>query len=190
MKIRDLRPGDRLDGSPTGESATLISWSVPHPVYPGLALVVWRMGDGRLSLDALDPEQHDVTGSRVVAQSEDERLESLRRALDPPPAAVAAPPPAIGTEEAAPRPVVSRYFIAVTPGTGLRLGLQVNGQHPPNPPKGPFPISALRDLAAFEAFPETLLPRSDEALMWEVDEAVYREWNGDDDEDSCDDDDD
>ncbi|GAA1401861.1 hypothetical protein GCM10009613_60900 [Pseudonocardia kongjuensis] len=196
MRIADLRPGDRLEGSPTGESATLISWSVPHPVYPALALVVWRMGDGRLSLDALDPEQHDVTGSVVVEQSEDQRLESLRRAIGFPDDDGVPTGPVLADE--APRlpatgglpPESSRYFIAVSPGTGFRLAVKVTGRHPVEPPKGPFPVSSLRDVAAFEEFPPMLIPRTDEALMWEADQAIYQEWNDGEDDDGWGDDED
>lgn len=81
MKIRELLPGDRVSGGAGGGFATLISWSTPHPMWPGLALVVWRMRDGRLQLDALDPEYTAPTVHRVE-QTEDQRMASLRSAID------------------------------------------------------------------------------------------------------------
>lgn len=55
MRLRDLPPGARL-GTPGGESGILVCLHIPHPLYPGLALAVWRKNDGTWSLDALHPD--------------------------------------------------------------------------------------------------------------------------------------
>lgn len=54
MKISDLVPGDRVVIHGMG-SAIFIGIITPHPLYvnKGLSLVIWKMGDGSWSMDAL-----------------------------------------------------------------------------------------------------------------------------------------
>lgn len=51
VKVCDLEPGAVVANG--GMFAAFIS-KMPHPYYVGLQLVVWRMEDGRVMLDALD----------------------------------------------------------------------------------------------------------------------------------------
>ena len=73
--VNDLLPGAVIVNG--DRSATFIArcW---HPLYMGFMLVIWRLDDGTVSLDALTPEQE--VGQQVAA-SEDERVEALRAAL-------------------------------------------------------------------------------------------------------------
>jgi len=61
--VAELVGGDVV--SSAGRSATFIGRS-DHPRYPGMQLVVWRLDDGTVSLDALDSRQvvGDVVSSR------------------------------------------------------------------------------------------------------------------------------
>lgn len=74
-----LTPGDRIPAPlDHGERlATYIS-QTRHPIWPNLQLVIWRMPDGSLCLDALSPAQ-DV-GTVVPASAED-RARALEAAL-------------------------------------------------------------------------------------------------------------
>ena len=49
--VHDLVPGDLVVKESVG-SATFIAKG-PHPKYPGLQLVIWKLEDGTWSLDAL-----------------------------------------------------------------------------------------------------------------------------------------
>jgi len=51
--VRELLPGD-LVTAPDGAAAVFLT-ACPHPVYHHLLLVIWRMGDGNVRLDALHP---------------------------------------------------------------------------------------------------------------------------------------
>lgn len=53
--VLELSPGDVVDQG--GMSATHIAHT-SHPLYPALQLVVWRMADHSVSLDALHADQH------------------------------------------------------------------------------------------------------------------------------------
>jgi len=77
--VRDLAPGDVVDGPGGLFSATFIA-ATAHPLFGGLKLVVWQMSDGTVSLDALSPFQHvgDVRRSDAGL-----REAALRRALTP-----------------------------------------------------------------------------------------------------------
>lgn len=58
--VGDLEPGDVAHGEFDMHGRAGLALFVArtdHPVYNGLDLVVWRMGDGRWSHDALDPRQ-------------------------------------------------------------------------------------------------------------------------------------
>jgi hypothetical protein len=54
ITVKNLICGDVVEQA--GYQATFIGQS-PHPRYPDLALVVWRMSDGSVSLDALSYDQ-------------------------------------------------------------------------------------------------------------------------------------
>jgi hypothetical protein len=53
-RVNRLLPGDKV--SQGGRSAVFIT-ACPHPVWEGLRLVIWRMDDDSLSLDALRGDQ-------------------------------------------------------------------------------------------------------------------------------------
>jgi hypothetical protein len=72
--VSELRPGDLvLNG---GMEAVYIEHA-PHPLFPGLRLVIWRLGD-EWSFDAQDPRQ-DV-GEVWLPSDVDARMERLRGA--------------------------------------------------------------------------------------------------------------
>lgn len=50
--VADLRPGD-LVHLPGADVTGVFVAAAPHPRYPGLQLVVWRLSDGTWSHDAL-----------------------------------------------------------------------------------------------------------------------------------------
>lgn len=77
--VQDLEPGDVVDGPAGMGSATFIA-ACPHPFYPGLMLVIWRMDDGSISLDALR-ESQDVGQARLTTITQ--RWDALRDALHP-----------------------------------------------------------------------------------------------------------
>lgn len=51
--VASLIPGDLVRN---GDMEAVFIARVPHPLYPGLQLVTWRLGDG-WSFDALDARQ-------------------------------------------------------------------------------------------------------------------------------------
>jgi len=79
-RVEELLPGDIVRGPLTG-NITFVTQVFPHPMsvyqpqYIGLALVIWRMPDESVSMDALDPRQYigEVERSATV--------ESLKRGL-------------------------------------------------------------------------------------------------------------
>jgi hypothetical protein len=73
--VADLVPGDLVRNA--GMEAVYVTQS-PHPLYPGLRLVIWRLGDG-WSLDALDSRQE--VGEVRLASDFDARMARLRGAL-------------------------------------------------------------------------------------------------------------
>ena len=77
--VRDLKPGDVVDGPGGLFTATFIA-ATEHPIYAGMRLVTWRMPDGSVSLDALSPFQHVGDAREVDAST---REAALRRALIP-----------------------------------------------------------------------------------------------------------
>lgn len=74
-RVSELLPGDLV--SQGGMQAVFIT-HCPHPVWPRLRLVIWRLDDGGWSHDALDADQ-DV-GEAAPATSE-ERQHRLRAVL-------------------------------------------------------------------------------------------------------------
>lgn len=76
-RVANLLPGDLVTG-PGNERAVVLCVHTPHPLYLGLAMVLWRLEDGRLSPDALDLRQ--VVGT-VVRTGRDDRVARLRQAL-------------------------------------------------------------------------------------------------------------
>lgn len=76
-RVCDLVPGDILVG-PDGERGTFIQ-KAPHPIWPSLMLVIWRMEHGEWHHDALSILQ-ELPGTVEPIQPA-ERLENLRDAL-------------------------------------------------------------------------------------------------------------
>jgi hypothetical protein len=74
-RVTDLRHGDLVTNG--GMSAVHIT-HIEHPAWPVLQLVVWRLQDGTLSLDALSPDQEvgDVTAATLA-----ERIDRLVAAV-------------------------------------------------------------------------------------------------------------
>jgi hypothetical protein len=74
-RVTDLRPGDLVTNG--GDSAVHITHT-EHPAWPVLQLVVWRLQDGTISLDALSPDQEvgDVTAATLA-----ERIDRLVAAV-------------------------------------------------------------------------------------------------------------
>lgn len=54
MKLHALEPGDKMT-QPDGSWGILIAKVFPHPLYLNLGLFIWRLHDGTISLDALNP---------------------------------------------------------------------------------------------------------------------------------------
>lgn len=81
MRVIDLIPGTVMeDPRDPAVTVTYIAQTV-HPLYRGLQLVIWRMPDGSISLDALNPAQ--VLVGRVRAQTAADITASLRKAIHP-----------------------------------------------------------------------------------------------------------
>ncbi len=78
MKLMALLPGDKVELPGTSRWAIYVGRVIPHPIYPTLALVIWRLDDGTWSHDALDPQQ-DV--GNVTTRSNDKRQANLRWAF-------------------------------------------------------------------------------------------------------------
>lgn len=77
-KVNELRPGDEVIFG--GGRATFVA-TEPHPKYPSLRLVIWRLDDGSWSLDALDPWQ--VVGTiDLDMRTPDVRWARVERAFD------------------------------------------------------------------------------------------------------------
>jgi hypothetical protein len=55
--VQELRPGDVVEG-PLGMGLATFIGAMPHPLYGGLQLVIWRMANGSVSFDALSPYQY------------------------------------------------------------------------------------------------------------------------------------
>lgn len=79
MKVYELKPGDRVQMA--GDEATYVGKIESHPLFRGVALVIWRMPEGHpvgeWSHDALSVTQ-DVG---EVVSTPDQREQNLRRAL-------------------------------------------------------------------------------------------------------------
>lgn len=56
MKVSELHPGMQLKDPIMGQVNTFIA-QCSHPYYHGLQLVIWRLGNGELSFDALSAQQ-------------------------------------------------------------------------------------------------------------------------------------
>lgn len=81
MRAMDLTPGDVFVPD-TGhkvftkkDGITFIGHITPHPFYPHLWMVIWRMPNGNVSMDALNPLQ-EIQGVWVRNSRED-----LKRAI-------------------------------------------------------------------------------------------------------------
>ena len=75
IRVMNLYPGDLVTSG--GASAVCIA-RTRHPLYPEFALVIWRLEDGTISLDALAPWQEV---GELAPASAAERLERLERAI-------------------------------------------------------------------------------------------------------------
>lgn len=91
MKVLDLMPGMQFEDVARGNGLNTFIARTPHPYYPGLDLVIWRLCDGELSLDALHPMQElgecvpaqaNPLGNRATAHHGVQKWrENLRRAI-------------------------------------------------------------------------------------------------------------
>lgn len=77
-RVEHLQPGDILPGPTTMQPTATFITATPHPLFPGLQLVIWRMDDGTTSLDALAATQ-EVGQPR--AATPETRATALRAAL-------------------------------------------------------------------------------------------------------------
>jgi hypothetical protein len=83
VRVRDLRPG--MTWAEAGINGQHERWvyiaQAPHPLYPGLQLVIWRDAvSRRWSHDALSPHQVIYGGSPLPLDQAEREL-SLRTAL-------------------------------------------------------------------------------------------------------------
>jgi hypothetical protein len=67
--VRDLKPGDLVISTP---SRPVFIGAYPHPVYHHLVLVIWRLSNGSVRLDALHPgdEVGDVEPIEPAARAD------------------------------------------------------------------------------------------------------------------------
>lgn len=86
-RLDELLPGDVVDLGPA--HATYVA-QAEHPIWPSLRLVVWRLGDGSWSHDALDARQDVGQARPATAAQRDQRLklallgrQALRRPEEP-----------------------------------------------------------------------------------------------------------
>lgn len=78
MRVVHLLPGMRIKDPTQYDIAHTFVAQCPHPLYPSLQLVIWRLHDGTWSHDALSPNQ-DV-GEPMPFAGNDLEL-SLRKAF-------------------------------------------------------------------------------------------------------------
>lgn len=91
MKVLDLVPGMQFEDVTRERGLNTFIARTPHPHYRGLDLVIWRLCDGELSLDALSPLQElgecvpakaNPLGNRAAAHHGVQKWrENLRRAI-------------------------------------------------------------------------------------------------------------
>jgi hypothetical protein len=79
--VRDLRPGEVIELH--GDCATVVAVHHPHPKYPTLSMVIWRVFEGplfkaRWSVDALDPRQEVGELSTAFPQDLDARWTRIK----------------------------------------------------------------------------------------------------------------
>lgn len=84
--VRELVPGDLVilpAASPALPDRAVYIAQTAHPLYRGLQLVIWRMPDGGLSLDALSPAQYvgEAQTGPLGVPGDGEREQRLRQAL-------------------------------------------------------------------------------------------------------------
>lgn len=63
MKVYELHPGMQFRDHFQQRTNTFITMS-PHPVYNGFQLVIWRLGSGEFSFDALRATQ-ELLGTSI-----------------------------------------------------------------------------------------------------------------------------
>ena len=82
--VADLEPGDRLTMpwpfGGTGEKTSTFVAQCPHPLWPHLQLVIWRMDDLTWSHDALDARQ-ELPGTIDRPADGFARLDRLHKAI-------------------------------------------------------------------------------------------------------------
>lgn len=75
-KVKELTAGDKVELA--GHSAIFVTEG-PHPLYPKLRLVVWRVDGREWSFDALSAEQE--VGEVVQGETAETRNKRLRQIL-------------------------------------------------------------------------------------------------------------
>jgi hypothetical protein len=80
VKLYELTPGNMVEIPSLGRSV-FVGMISPHPLYPDLALVIWRMDNGTWSLDALLPGLELPDATEVTGRTPTQRDANLRAAL-------------------------------------------------------------------------------------------------------------
>jgi hypothetical protein len=73
--VMSLLPGDEVRLG--DRSALYITHTLPHPLFPKLALVIWLLDDGTWSHDALLPTQEVGTVTASTADTREARLREV-----------------------------------------------------------------------------------------------------------------
>lgn len=82
MRVFDLQPGMQFKfpfSGGEGKVSTFITWKDQHPIWPSLALVIWRLPGGEYSFDALSLVQE--LPWMPIEQSKEERTQNLFTAM-------------------------------------------------------------------------------------------------------------
>jgi hypothetical protein len=69
--VRDLKPGDLVTSTP---GRPVFIGAYPHPVYHHLLLVIWRLSNGGVRLDALHPGDEVGTVEPIEPAARADRL--------------------------------------------------------------------------------------------------------------------
>lgn len=80
MKLRDLLPGMVLEDV-EGHKHTFVAFVPMHPIWPELALVVWRRDDGEWFHDALSGDMQASIVGRLIDDHPQALQDNLRKAL-------------------------------------------------------------------------------------------------------------
>lgn len=81
VRVRELHPGMVFEtkGTTRVTRATFIC-KTEHPLWPHLMLVVWKMSDGTMSFDALNPFQ-DLYMTEWIGQTMEEMQKAWKDAV-------------------------------------------------------------------------------------------------------------